>query len=202
MTLTLNKQALVDAHRRGDWDAAKALSQERERLKRKRVCRCLKCGVAIQKGGNYCMMHLMWSRYYRHCLPLLLALFAVAAQAADLTLAWNPSPSPGQIGYYIYAGTNAVSKTNYVRQVDVGTNLLCSLRDIDAGEWHFIAVAYQTSTNGTNIATIESDPSNELTVLVPNPPTKLITVAVQYNATLATTNWQDMGFFRLKVGVP
>lgn len=49
------KQALIEAHKAQDWEAAKVLSQEKQKLKR--IRRCQKCGVAVTPPSNYCQMH-------------------------------------------------------------------------------------------------------------------------------------------------
>lgn len=52
MSLERNKALLVEAHRNGDWESAKRLSQEREALKRKRMNRCIDCGTPIGKKSR------------------------------------------------------------------------------------------------------------------------------------------------------
>ena len=44
---------------------------------------------------------------------------------------------------------------------------------------------------------IESVPSNTVTAEVPVPPPNMRTVVLQYSGTL--TNWQDVGFFKLRL---
>lgn len=47
-TLQENKAALIIAHRAQDWEAAKRLSQEKQRLKKEERNRCTVCGVPLQ----------------------------------------------------------------------------------------------------------------------------------------------------------
>lgn len=59
----LNKAALIAAHRAGDWEAAKILSQKRQRLKKGRRNYCETCGVVLSYGGKrFCSMHHSVSR--------------------------------------------------------------------------------------------------------------------------------------------
>jgi len=68
MTLKQIKAALVAAHRACDWESAKALSQEKEKLKRSIKPHCVDCGVVIHKKGNRsrdrCRMHYIIHRFY------------------------------------------------------------------------------------------------------------------------------------------
>jgi hypothetical protein len=51
------KAKLVEAHRRGDQEAMRALSQMREKLKRRRYCEHQNCGVRISRNARYCFAH-------------------------------------------------------------------------------------------------------------------------------------------------
>ena len=62
MTLAELKTALVKAHRAGDWEQAKHLSQMREKLKRQRAGACKICGVAISREAIHCLLHDPWTR--------------------------------------------------------------------------------------------------------------------------------------------
>lgn len=118
---------------------------------------------------------------------------AVSASAQQMRLAWDASPDSVS-GYRIYAGTNTAA-TNALVKLNVGTNLIAAVDGLAAGNWTFWATAY--TTNG---GFVESLPSNLVFVRVPPPPAKLVTVAVQWNGSVVSTNWQDAGFFRLKLG--
>lgn len=118
-----------------------------------------------------------------------------------VTLQWDPSPDNAQ--YYLYAGTNSFYRTNtplpltnYVAKVNCGTNLTCSLTNLTPGKiFYFVATAY---TNN-----LESLPSNEVIYVTPNipaPPGGLRTVYVEYSGEIVSTNWQNVGYFRIKIG--
>jgi len=51
------KSALVVAHRSGNWEAAKRLSQEKEKLKRRTPSKCEDCGAPITRGAERCQFH-------------------------------------------------------------------------------------------------------------------------------------------------
>lgn len=78
--LKANKALLVFAHRNGDEERAKVLSQEKQRIRKKIFPRCEVCGVAIQYG-NKCPMHhprrviMKLNRRLRVILTVLLLIF-------------------------------------------------------------------------------------------------------------------------------
>lgn len=51
------KAQLVAAHRAGDWERAAVLSQEKERLKKRRYCPHAGCGVRINRHASTCRLH-------------------------------------------------------------------------------------------------------------------------------------------------
>jgi hypothetical protein len=55
-----NKALLIEAHRSGDWETAATLSQEKQQLKRTRIC--VDCGKATH--GIRCKQHEMFNRWY------------------------------------------------------------------------------------------------------------------------------------------
>lgn len=67
-----NRLALIAARRRGDDEAAKRHSQEREKLKQKRFC--LDCGIPLNASSNggersrRCRMHHTIHRFYSRSL--------------------------------------------------------------------------------------------------------------------------------------
>ncbi len=80
MTLLENKLAMVEAHRKGDWETAKVLSQEKQRLKRKPHCSV--CGVPVSKGGKNgtatrCGMHSIMRQFYSGALAASVALLCL-----------------------------------------------------------------------------------------------------------------------------
>ncbi len=89
------------------------------------------------------------------------ALCSVASWAAQLTLAWDPSPDGTVVGYYVYYGT---SSRNYPNRVDVGNATSRTVQNLTAGQTYFFAVtAY-------NAARAESGYSNEVSAAIPAPP--------------------------------
>lgn len=122
---------------------------------------------------------------------LLLLLTLAMASGQELRLAWQPSPDP-VAGYILHAGTNSFATTNAsALRVDVGTNLTASVQATNAARWFFTVTAYDTNR-------VESVPCPELMVQFSRPPSGL-GVTVQHAAQLESTNWQDVGFFRLKI---
>lgn len=121
-------------------------------------------------------------------------LLSLVCHASALHLAWDPSPSSG-VRYRLYAHTNTfagLNLTNATVRLDAGTNRTATVSNILAGtRWFFVATAYDT--NG-----LESIPSQELSAVVPEPPARLSTVVLQFNATVSGTNWLDAGFFRVR----
>jgi hypothetical protein len=76
------------------------------------------------------------------------------AQAVQITLAWDPSPSPNVGGYILYHGH---ASRNYTDSVDVGDQTQYTLTDLETGTtYYFAIVAYDTTQ------TIRSDFSNEV----------------------------------------
>lgn len=114
--------------------------------------------------------------------------------AASLRFTWDVSPSAAVTGYYVYGFTNAVFNTTNAPalKVDVKTNLVAEVSELKPGLWTFAATAY-------NADGIESDFSNVVVTEVPKPPALMRTVTLQYTATLPTTNWQETGFFQIKI---
>ena len=77
-----------------------------------------------------------------------------AAQAVEISLAWDPSPSPNVGGYVLYYGR---ASRNYTDSVDVGDQIQYTLMDLEIGTtYYFSIVAYDTTQ------TIRSDFSNEV----------------------------------------
>lgn len=119
---------------------------------------------------------------------LLLGLLVLNATAGDVPLAWNPVETPGA-GYVIYAHTNALTISNYLARVFVGTNVTGRLEDLRPGRWQFGVTATKDG--------LESGLSEVLNVEIPKTPGPIRTVVVQWSTNL--TNWQDVGFFKLRI---
>lgn len=202
MSLSEIKKRLVDAHRSGNWEEARKLSQLKQTAKKKH--RCVDCGVPLSKNGVFrCAMHFNIHRYYSRALPFI-ALFLLVvsgAQAGNVVFEWDKSASTNVSGYFLYGSTNLLSNTNFHSSpvaVDCGTNTICSLSSTNLGQWYFAVTAY--AWDQTN--RMESDLSNILPLRFPPVPTNFVFLIPQYTATIAGTNWQDIGFFRVKIGMP
>ena len=85
---------------------------------------------------------------------LLVGSLQEAQAAGSVTLAWNPSVSPGIAGYRLYYGTTSGS---YPQVLDVGNTTTATLSGLTPGQtYHIVVTSYDT-------AGIESLPSNEVT---------------------------------------
>ena len=82
----------------------------------------------------------------------LILFWAALVQAQSVTLAWNPSPSPGVCDYRIHYGTNS---RDYPFVTNSGVELSQTIALPHTGRWFFSATV--TDTNG-----VESDFSNEV----------------------------------------
>jgi hypothetical protein len=87
----------------------------------------------------------------KYWLTIFFMAWAVMARAQSVTLAWDPSPSPGVTGYRIYFGTNAGS---YSFVTNAGLVQTQTVALPHTGRWIFAATA--VDANG-----LESDFSNE-----------------------------------------
>ncbi|MCB1826453.1 MAG: fibronectin type III domain-containing protein, partial [Candidatus Competibacteraceae bacterium] len=86
-----------------------------------------------------------------------------AAQAVQITLAWDASASPNLGGYTLHYGR---SSRNYTSSVDVGNQIRYTLTDLEAGTTYYFAVSAYDTTQ-----TIRSDFSNEVSYpALSNPP--------------------------------
>ena len=97
----------------------------------------------------------------RLCLALLLwAASAVSAAAYTATAAWNPSPSPGVTGYYLYYGASG----SFTNRLAVGNQTSTTISGLQGSVTYFF---YVTATDGT----IESAPSSVVNYHVNTAPT-------------------------------
>jgi len=85
-----------------------------------------------------------------------LLLQAVALQAADVSLAWDPSVSPGVTNYRIYRGNSPRSYSEYDHLGNVTTHTVTGLAP---GAWYFAATALDAAGN-------ESGFSNEVSTTI------------------------------------
>jgi len=83
---------------------------------------------------------------------------SAVAEAATVTLEWDPNTEPELAGYKIYWGT---SSGNYTSSKDVGNTTTCTITGLDEGKtYYFAATAYDASSN-------ESDYSEQISITVP-----------------------------------
>ena len=123
-----------------------------------------------------------------------------AATTNTLTFAWNASPDAGVAFYRLHWGTNSGS---YQRSLDA-TNLTQTVTNFFLGT-NFLAVT-ALSAQG-----LESDPSNEIDVLLPRSPSSLRVTAVMQAANSLDGPWTDVlgtlfpdqlaQFYRFKVRI-
>lgn len=91
--------------------------------------------------------------------PLLFMLFlATSVPAGTVTLAWDPSPSPGVTGYKLWQGG---SSRVYTNSTALGSVLAYTVQNVVSGKNYFFAVTAYGSSGG------ESDFSNEVVYQVP-----------------------------------
>lgn len=94
---------------------------------------------------------------------LLLLLFSSHSIAAQITLAWDPSPDQRVIGYRVHAGQASGS---YSLSFDTGTTTSYTIKDLAEGGIYYFAVSARDSTGA------ESAFSNQVSATIPySPPT-------------------------------
>jgi len=86
--LTQNKAALIAAHQSQDWESAKVLSQQREKLKRQDrrqapLYNHCACGQAISWAAVRCKTCFYRKRYYNHALTAFLLVLLVTGYATN-----------------------------------------------------------------------------------------------------------------------
>jgi len=95
---------------------------------------------------------------WRIILALCVAL-SPARSEQDVTVAWDPSTTPGVIGYILYYGTNSGEYFDFVM---AGPSTMATAPGLLEGvSYYFAATAY-------TLLGIESDPSEELSYTIPN----------------------------------
>ena len=200
------KTRLVTAHRNEDWAEAARLSAIKAKQKSRRGV-CEVCGNKVKRNARFCLMHAIAKRC-RLRLQTAAACFLLCLPAfAGETFSWD-APTSTVDGFFLYASTNAfpgsAAPENYLARLDCGNETAVSIDLLIPGTLYFTVTSYADSTNtvyGTNYTSrIESAIANTVILRVPGPPTNMATLAVQWIGTLASTNWQDVGFFRLKIG--
>lgn len=116
-------------------------------------------------------------------ITLIFVVLSLTARAGEVTLAWQPSLTPGVTNYILVGvqGTNTAS-------VSVGTNLMATVSV--TGITKFVSYAVKGG--------VRADPSNEVTVEVPLASSGM-RVVIEHSMDLSRTNWRQVGFFRLLV---
>lgn len=195
--LANNKLALVEAHRKQDWESAKQLSQERQRIKKVRYCP--DCGLRTE--GIRCSVHAIAYRFYRlgrtlsFMKALMLLLSVLVANAAPFLAPTNPLPvvqlawdvMPGAASYHLYYGVASGLYTNAA--ITTANTLAVTLPT--RGVTYFFAVT-QTVSN------LESAFSTEVSytpMLPPSPPSGFkppVTLSIQYKNSLQDFQWADL----------
>jgi fibronectin type 3 domain-containing protein len=114
-------------------------------------------------------------QHWLRALAWLLALLGLVASvaAAEVTLAWDPSPDERVTNYRVYWGYQS---RNYTGSFDVGNVTTATVGSLVAGTHYFFAVT-ATTPDG-----LESDFSNEVDYTVPLPPLSPPTLEVQAGA--------------------
>ena len=192
MTLKEIKVALVASHRAGDWETAKALSQEKQKIKRAAKPRCIDCGVPIRKTSNgtisvRCYMHHVMHKYYSRALTnsmktlacLVLCLLSYAAHAQFLattnsaTFAWNAVVDPNLSGYQLWYWTGTLTNVHSVPASQLTERVV----NLNWSATYTAAVKSVVTVFGTNVTSAFSVPVMFVTpaqpVLVPQPPQNL-----------------------------
>lgn len=205
MSKTERRQLLADVYRKACAGCAESIARLRKMTRKHytvkatcEVCGCPCTSKLLDGVGARCQMHqrklISMRERSRKRLAAAAALMLLAGlcMGADVKLAWDASPTEGITNYVLFAHTNAINQETYrsaVVKLNVGTNLTCTVEDPVPARWWFTVVAQKDG--------LESDISNVIDAEVPSPPAHMRTVVMQYSGTL--TNWQDVGFFRLRI---
>src|SRR5688572_10577863 len=104
------------------------------------------------------------SRSWR-AMCLLVLLCAARAEAASLTLAWDPSPTPDVVGYTILYGTQPGV---YTGQINVALKTEHTISSLPDGFYYFTVQAYTADGLASNL-------SNEIPATIGTPQTSLPT---------------------------
>ena len=130
-------------------------------------------------------------------LPIVLFISSLAGSclASDVTLAWDPDPSPSIVGYRLHSGTSSRVYTQVTELGNATSTLVSNLTD--GKTYFFVVTAY-------NNGSVESSPSNEISytsgvastptptptaTATPAAPTNLSAIAVSSNR--INLSWAD-----------
>jgi hypothetical protein len=122
-------------------------------------------------------------------ISILLCTFCLRVSGVlNVTLAWDPAPSPDTVGYKLYYGTQSgvYTHTNILGNTTTGT----APGLIENTTYYFVVTAY-------NAVGLESPPSNELSFTLPNPwlqtwQSLYFSAADLADPTKAATVWGDL----------
>lgn len=121
------------------------------------------------------------------------ALYFLPIFAGQVRVAWTASPSSNVV-YVLYAHTNSLVETNLYTSLiraNVGTNQTMRVHFTNSGNWFLRVTA--------SLDNVESEPSNELEIFVPEKPPGLKTVALEYTFELTNGAWTQAGNVFLKL---
>ncbi len=139
------------------------------------------------------------TKYLRSLLLLLYFLLVPAAicLSADVTLSWDPSPSPDVQGYYVYYKLNdptlpfdGTGANEGSSPIDANSNLTATLTGLsDSGTYYFTITAYDTEGNESTFSNIVSSSSAVPALLSPaqNATNEPIPVTFQWATTSGMT---------------
>lgn len=106
-------------------------------------------------------------RLWRSLLCILFLLFfATRTEAGSLTLAWDPSPGSGVVGYIVAYGTQS---RNYTTRLDVANATAYTIASIPNGVYYFAVQAYSIEgfTSGYSNEVIATVDGSGTTVIIP-----------------------------------
>jgi hypothetical protein len=120
---------------------------------------------------------------------LLSVIFAVSAEAATVTIAWDPSPDNTVIGYQVYVGT---SSRSYTETFDVGLATSFSYSPANGAVYYFAVASYSA---GPRVGPLSSEVA---TAAMPNDGTSSTNdlTSTAYTANGATTYWSSLWTIR------
>lgn len=104
----------------------------------------------------------------------------------SVTLAWDANTETNLAGYNVYYGTAAGLYTVKTNVGNVTTNRVNGLLK-SAGRYYFVVTAYNTDG-------LESDPSNEVSIAAPRPPTIRVQSVLQASARVDGP-WNELASF-------
>lgn len=125
--------------------------------------------------------------------------FAFSPLARGVTLAWDPSPDPTVVGYFLYYGNQS---GNFSHSINAGSATSATVTDLTPGQtYYFVATAY-------NAAGIQSVPSNQVVFRLsapgvpPPPPGSAIdaTPFISYSGDFNGNGKQDILWRNLQTG--